>query len=95
MEPVQSNAGLLQLLPLAIVSVVFGFVARALAKDKGRDVPLWTVLGFIPVVNILFAWFFVGASNLRIERKLDALLRAQGQDPESFKRNAPAARVQG
>jgi hypothetical protein len=95
MEPAHSNAGLLQLLPLAIVSVVFGFVSRALAKDKGRDVPVWTVLGFIPIVNMFVAWFFVGASNLRVERKLDAILRAQGQDPESFKRDAPAARLQG
>ena len=52
------------------------------------------VLGFVPIVNIFVGWFFIGASNLRVERKLDALLRAQGQDPESFRRNSPAARVQ-
>lgn len=45
-----------------------------LAKDKGRNVSLWTVLGLIPLVNFICMFFFVGASNLRLEKKLDALL---------------------
>jgi len=46
-----------------------------LAKEKGRRVLLWTVLGFIPGVNILVMWFFIGAANLRLEGKIDELLR--------------------
>lgn len=79
----QPNA-LVQFLPLLIMSFVFGFVARRLAKDKGRNVTKWTIWGFMPIVNVVLAWYFVGASNLRAERKLDAILKAQGQDPASF-----------
>lgn len=75
----------LQFLPLLIMSLWFGFVVRRLAKDKGRDVRKWTIWGFIPFVNLMLSWYFVGAANLRAERKLDALLQAQGKDPASFK----------
>ena len=75
----------MQFIPLIIISFVLGFVARALAKDKGRNVLSWTVLGFLPIVNFMCSWYFVGASNLRLERKIDALLSAQGTDPAIFK----------
>ena len=54
---------------------IFAFIAHMLAKEKGRNVVLWTVLGFIPVVNIFCMWFFVGAANLRLEKKIDQLLK--------------------
>jgi hypothetical protein len=75
---------ILQFIPLMIISLVMGFVARALAKDKGRNVLNWTVLGFLPIINFMCAWYFVGATNLRMERKIDALLSAQGKDPKIF-----------
>lgn len=62
------------ILPL-IAMLIFGIVAHMLAKEKGRNVTLWTVLGFIPVVNIFCMWFFVGAANLRLENKIDQLLK--------------------
>ena len=74
----------LQFLPLLIVSLPFGFVARALAKEKGRNVLKWTVLGFLPFINVMCVWYFAGAANLRLERKIDALLSAQGKDPRIF-----------
>lgn len=46
----------------------------ALAKDKGRNVPLWTVLGFIPLVNMVCIAYFIGASNRRVEEKVDTIL---------------------
>jgi hypothetical protein len=39
---------------------------------------LWTILGAIPIVNIVCVWFFIGAANLRLERKLDELSRRMG-----------------
>ena len=66
---------LLSLLPLLIMSLVFGFVANMLAKEKGRNVVKWTILGFIPIVNYFCIFFFVGAANLRLEDKIDQLLR--------------------
>ena len=73
---------LLQFVPLLIVTCLCGFIARALAKDKGRNITLWTVLGFIPLINMFCVPFFIGATNLRLEKKLDAIdamLRAFGQ----------------
>jgi hypothetical protein len=66
-------------------SLTFGFIVRRLAKDKGRNVRKWTIWGFVPFVNLLLVPYFMGAANLRAERKLDALLQAQGKDPVSFK----------
>lgn len=57
-----------------IMLLIFGIVAHMLAKEKGRNVVLWTVLGFIPVINVFCMWFFVGAANLRLEKKIDQLL---------------------
>ncbi len=58
-----------------IIMFIFSLVAHMLAKEKGRNVLLWTILGFIPVVNIFCMWFFVGAANLRLEKKIDQLLK--------------------
>ena len=69
------------LISVLIVSLPVGFIARRLARDKGRNVTKWTIYGFIPFINFILVWYFVGASNLRMERKLDALLQAQGKDP--------------
>ena len=70
-----------QLDPIASIIVpifmlfIFALIAHMLAKEKGRNVVLWTILGFIPVVNIFCMWFFVGAANLRLEKKIDQLLK--------------------
>ena len=69
----------IQFTPITILSLVFGFTVRALAKEKGRNVALWTMLGFIPLINLFMIPYFVGAANLRLEGKLDAVLKALGQ----------------
>lgn len=51
----EQPSAIMQFLPLLIISFVFGFVARRLAKDKGRNVTKWTIWGFIPIVNVLLA----------------------------------------
>jgi hypothetical protein len=66
--------GLITFLPLLLMSFLFAVVAHFLAKEKGRKVILWTVLGAIPIVNFFCLWFFVGAANLKLERKMDELL---------------------
>ena len=75
---------LIQFVPWLIVSFIFGFVAFALARDKGRNVPLWTILGFIPFVNMFCASFFIGAANLRLEKKVDELLKILGEKSGSL-----------
>jgi hypothetical protein len=73
MQPT-SAGGLLAFVPLILISILIAIPARLLAKDKGRNVSLWTVLGLIPLVNWFCMPFFIGASNLRLEKKIDALL---------------------
>lgn len=75
-----------QVVAVVVSAVFFGIVSRLLAKEKGRNVLAWTILGCIPVVNVFCMMFFVGAANLRQERKLDALLKAQGHDPARLAR---------
>ena len=65
---------LISFVPLLLMSLMFGFIARALAKEKGRDTTLWTILGFIPLVNMICMPFFIGASNFKIEKKLDEIM---------------------
>lgn len=65
---------LLQFVPVITLSVALGLTAYLLAKEKGRNVGLWTLLGCLPVINFFCLWFFVGAANLRLERKIDGLL---------------------
>lgn len=73
-QPLESSP-LLQFVPFVVFSMLFGIVAFLLARDKGRNVTLWTILGILPVVNFVCIWYFVGASNVRLERKVDELLR--------------------
>ena len=63
------------LAPLILMALLVGITANFLAKEKGREVWLWTTLGCISFVNFFFIWFFVGAANLKTERKLDELLK--------------------
>jgi len=70
---------LLQFVPFVVLSLLFGIVAFLLARDKGRNVTLWTILGILPMVNFICIWYFVGASNVRLERKVDELLRGHNR----------------
>jgi hypothetical protein len=67
---------LLQFLPLLFVSIVMAVISNFLAKDKGRNSDLWTILGIIPIVNFFCISYFIGASNLRVEKKIDKLIEA-------------------
>lgn len=65
---------ILSFAPIIILSIGFSIAAGLLAKDKGRNVFLWVILGLIPIVNFWCMPYIIGASNLRLERKLDALM---------------------
>ena len=73
----QEPSMLATLLPLILLTVPLGVIAHLLAKEKGRNVVLWTVLGFIPLVNYFCFAFFIGAANLRLEKKIDKLIEQQ------------------
>ena len=62
-------SGVLSLVPFAIMSLAITVIAHLLAREKGRHIAVWTILGFIPLVNFVCIWYFVGAANLRLESK--------------------------
>jgi hypothetical protein len=64
-----------QIIMLLIFTIPIAITAHILAKEKGRNVVTWTILGSIPILNFLLMSFFVGASNLRLERKIDDLIK--------------------
>jgi hypothetical protein len=70
-------------LPLIFMSLLMAIPAHLLAKEKGRNVALWTILALIPVVNFPCIWFFIGASNLKLERKIDDLIRQMNSAAKS------------
>lgn len=65
-----SATNLLQLIILLFITLIPSVLAFFLAKDKGRNVALWTVLGLIPFLNLVFLLYFLSATNLRLEDKL-------------------------
>ena len=73
---------LMAFVPLLIISALWGVASHMLAKDKGRKVWLWTLLGCIPFVNMACIPFFVGAANLTLDRKLDAILARLNKSPQ-------------
>jgi hypothetical protein len=75
MNPALQTILWVQFIPFTVMSIAFAVVAYLLAKEKGRNVMRWTVLGLVPVVNWFCLPFFIGATNLRLEAKIDQLLR--------------------
>ena len=70
--------GLPEFFILFVFSVPTAATAYLLAKEKGRNVALWTIVGLIPILNFCSIWFFVGAANHRLERRIDQLLESRG-----------------
>lgn len=70
-------------IPLILMSLLMAIPAHLLAKEKGRNVTKWTILALIPLVNFACIWFFIGASNLKLEKKIDdlaLLLKSQSEN---------------
>lgn len=65
---------ILGLVFFALFSIPFGVTAYLLAQEKGRNAALWTILGVIPVLNIFCLYYFMGAVNMKLERKVDELI---------------------
>ena len=71
-------AGLTSFLPLLFLILVPGITAFFLAKDKGRNVVLYTVLGAIPLLNLGVLLYLVGSTNLKMANKLDEIAALLG-----------------
>jgi hypothetical protein len=57
-------------------SIGLAWVGNLLAKEKGRDVRKWTILGAIPGVNIFATLYFIGAINRKLESRLERIMLA-------------------
>jgi len=63
-----------QFLPLVIISIPIMFICGSVAKEKGKNVTLWTILGLIPVINFYSLLYLFGASSTILEGKIDKIL---------------------
>jgi hypothetical protein len=71
---VAEESSWISFIPLIMLSLSLGITAFFLAKDKGRNVALWTILGLIPLLNFLCIWYFVGSSSRKLDEKLDQII---------------------
>lgn len=67
---------LVSFVPLITMSILMAVCSFLLAKEKGRNVLAWTILGAIPFINFACIPFFIGSTNFRLECKLDKILEA-------------------
>lgn len=67
-------SGLLTFLPLLFLTLVPALTVFFLAKDKGRNVLLCTLLGIIPFLNLGVLLYLIGATNLKMASKLDEIV---------------------
>lgn len=70
--------------PLFMFSLPAFIVMVLLALNKGRSVVLWGLLGIIPFFSYICMFYIIGASNLRVEKKIDRIL-------EILEKNEPHA----
>jgi hypothetical protein len=75
MEPSfnHSNA-FVSLLPMFIIMIPMIFIIRALAREKGKDVILFTILACIPILNFITLPYIVGTPSKILEDKIDKIL---------------------
>jgi uncharacterized BrkB/YihY/UPF0761 family membrane protein len=54
-----------------------------LAKEKGKDITLWTVLSLIPLINFFVLLYLVGTPNTALDKKVDRILNLLPKEEES------------
>lgn len=62
-----------------ILCVLIAFMCRQLAKQKGRCITKFTILGAFPLVNVFIFWFLVGDHHL-LDKKLDKIITLVEKD---------------
>ena len=68
-----------------LVSVYLALNNNIVARQKGRNIAFWTVLGLIPIINIFGSVLLAYLSDLRIETMQKRLLKVEtliyGENP--------------
>ena len=65
---------MLSFLPLLLLTIPIAIISYHLAKEKGKNIVLWTLLSIMPFFNGMFLAYLIGAKNLIMEKKVDRLL---------------------
>lgn len=77
MEPTLNQPNpIVSLIPLLIIMIPMVFVVNRLAKEKGLNIALWTVLACIPLINFIILPYVIGTPSKTLEDKMDKLLEA-------------------
>lgn len=74
-----------QFLPLIITSIPIMFICHSLAKEKGKDVALWTILGIIPGINIYSLFYLIGVPSNILKEKTDKILHILENQQDNLK----------
>jgi hypothetical protein len=73
------------LIPFVLIMVPMIFVINRLAKEKGKNVLLWTLLACIPFVNFIILPYIVGTPSKIQENKIDKIIELLKGHDESTK----------
>ena len=65
---------LLSLLPLILITIPIVIIVYILAKQKGLNIALWTILACIPSLNFLVILYMVGTTDKKAEAKMNEIL---------------------
>jgi hypothetical protein len=75
-------------IPLLLMSLIFAFILRSIAKRKGKHEWLWFIYGIIPGLNMLVGIWLASLPDMSLYGEIDALanvLRKHGLMPEDGK----------
>jgi len=61
-------------LPLIFIMIPMVFIINRLAKEKGKNIILWTILACVPLVNMVIITYIVGTPSKIQEDKLNKIL---------------------
>ena len=70
----QQGNPLLGFLPIIILMLPLVFLCYKLAKEKGKDTSLYTILGIIPILNYFILLYLIGASDENLNNKIDQMI---------------------
>ena len=76
METTNQVNPFISLIPLIIVMIPMIFVVNKLAKEKGLNITLWTILACVPFVNLVILPYIIGTPSKILEAKMDLILEA-------------------
>jgi len=62
-QMIQQPSPIVSLLPMIVIMIPMAFIINKLAKEKGKNAVLWTVLACIPIVNIFILPYIVGTPS--------------------------------